>query len=176
MFVYLGLGSNLGDRAAHLRAGLVALEDVGAILAQSPVYRSAPMYITDQPEFLNMAALLETDLAPHDLLLACHAIEAREGRDRGPGATRNGPRQLDLDLLLALADLRPSDPAAAIRLALPDLTLPHPRLAERAFVLRPLCDIAPDLIDPRTGTRICDLAERVRDQDVYLVGDLAALA
>jgi 2-amino-4-hydroxy-6-hydroxymethyldihydropteridine diphosphokinase len=175
MFVYLGLGSNLGDRAAHLRAGLVALEEAGTILAQSPVYASAPMYVTDQPEFLNMVALLATDLAPRDLLLACLAIEAQAGRDRGPEAVRNGPRPLDIDLLLALAEMRPGDPAAAIRLATPDLALPHPRLAERAFVLRPLCDIAPDLIDPRTGTRSCDLANSVRDQGVHLMGDLAAL-
>lgn len=175
MFVYLGLGSNLGDRAAHLRAGLVALGAVGTLLAQSPVYRSAPMYITDQPEFLNMVALLETDLAPYDLLQRCQAIEAQEGREREAGYVRNGPRPLDLDLLLALAEMHPGDPAAAIRLATPDLTLPHPRMAERAFVLLPLCDIAPDLIDPRTGSRICNLAKAVRDQDLHLAGDLAAL-
>src|SRR5579875_1310923 len=100
MFVYLGLGSNLGDRAAHLRAGISALKALGTVLALSPVYASAPMYITEQPEFLNMAALLETQLSAPDLLAGCKRIEHAEGRDLSSAAQRNGPRPLDIDLLL----------------------------------------------------------------------------
>jgi 2-amino-4-hydroxy-6-hydroxymethyldihydropteridine diphosphokinase len=173
MFVYLGLGSNLGDRAAHLRAGIAALGEAGTVLAQSPVYESAPMYITDQPMFLNMAVLLATDLPLPTLLAVCKQAEGREGRDQG--ATRNGPRPLDCDILLALSARRPDDPSAAIRLATPALTVPHPRLHERAFVLLPLCDLAPTLIDPRTGMTVCDLARGVQDQAIQKLGDLAQL-
>jgi 2-amino-4-hydroxy-6-hydroxymethyldihydropteridine diphosphokinase len=175
MDVYLGLGSNLGDRAAHLRAGIAALGEAGTVRAQSPVYESAPMYITDQPAFLNMAVLLTTGLALPDLLAVCQQAEVRAGRDRGPGAVRNGPRPLDCDILLALAAPRPGDLAAAIRLATPALTVPHPRLHERAFVLLPLCDLAPALIDPRSGMTVCDLARAVQDQPILKLGELADL-
>src|SRR5579883_1912234 len=163
MFVYLGLGSNLGDRAAHLRAGISALKALGTVLALSPVYASAPMYITEQPEFLNMA----------ELLAGCKRIEHAEGRDLSSAAQRNGPRPLDIDLLLALATHEPDNAQVAVRLATPALVLPHPRLRERAFVLVPLCDLEPTLIDPRTGEAICTLADAVRDQPLRKLGDLA---
>ncbi len=175
MDVYLGLGSNLGDRVAHLRAGIAALGEAGTVRAQSPVYESAPMYITDQPAFLNMAVLLETALTLPALLAICKEAEQRAGRDQGPGAVRNGPRPLDCDILLALAAPRPAAPTAAIRLATPALTVPHPRLHERAFVLLPLCDLAPTLIDPRFGMTICELARGVQDQALQKLGDLADL-
>jgi 2-amino-4-hydroxy-6-hydroxymethyldihydropteridine diphosphokinase len=175
MFVYLGLGSNLGDRVAHLRTGISALAASGTMLAVSPVYASVPMYITDQPEFLNMAALLETQMSVQALLAVCKRIEAEAGRDLSPMSQRNGPRPLDIDLLLALAERKPNDPQVALRLATPALTLPHPRLRERAFVLVPLCALEPTLIDPRTFEAICELADAVRDQPLQKLGDLADL-
>ncbi|WP_153131484.1 2-amino-4-hydroxy-6-hydroxymethyldihydropteridine diphosphokinase [Dechloromonas hortensis] len=137
---YIALGANLGDPAATVRAAFAALANLphSRLVRSSSLYRTAPVGLTEQPEFINAAAALETTLAPEALLDALFDIEARFGRQR---AERNGPRTLDLDLLL-YADLE---------LDLPRLTLPHPRLHLRAFVLQPLAEIAPDLRLPRRG-------------------------
>jgi 2-amino-4-hydroxy-6-hydroxymethyldihydropteridine diphosphokinase len=171
--IFIGLGSNQNDRAANLRAGVHA---IGAIttgpvrLRLSPVYASAPMYVTDQPPFLNMVVEGETSLTPGAVLRHCKASEAAAGRDLGPTAQHYGPRPLDLDLLLAYdAHDQP------IILTTPDLILPHPRMAERAFVLLPLADLAPDLVHPLFGRTIEDLARDVRDQAITLCGDLPTL-
>ena len=162
---YLGLGSNLGDRAATLRAAVCALAAHLNILAVSSLYDTAPQLVTDQPRFLNAALAGTTELDPLALLRAAKAIETALGRVPGP---RYGPRALDIDLLL-VDDLV---------LATPALTLPHPRLAERAFALLPLAEIAariaPTLVLPPTGALITDLARAARstENEVRLIGPL----
>jgi 2-amino-4-hydroxy-6-hydroxymethyldihydropteridine diphosphokinase len=138
---FVGLGANLGDREAALHRAIERLGEVGTIEAVSPVYETDPVGYLDQPAFLNTVVRLRTDLSPERLLAALHRIEQEAGRVR---TFRNAPRTLDLDLLLYDDWIR-DDPA---------LTLPHPRLHERAFVLVPLRDLAPDLVHPRLGRTI----------------------
>ena len=138
---YIALGANLGDPAATVRAAFGALANLPQtrVVHSSSLYRTAPVGITEQPEFVNAVAQLETGLAPEALLDALLDIEHRFGRVR---AERNGPRTLDLDILL-YNDLF---------VDLPRLTLPHPRLHLRAFVLYPLAEVAPDLVIPGRGS------------------------
>lgn len=142
---YVGLGSNQTDPVDQLRRALLELDLLPRtrLAAQSPLYRSAPVGPPDQPRFINAVAALETALDATALLDGLQAIEQAHGRIR---TRRWGPRTLDLDLLL-YDDLRRDDPR---------LTLPHPRLHERAFVLQPLHAIAPDLWIPGHG-RVVDL-------------------
>ena len=138
---YVALGANLGDPKATVLAAFAALANLpeSRVARCSSLYRTAPVGILSQPDFVNAVALLETALAPEALLDALLDIEARFGRIR---RERNGPRTLDLDLLLY----------DDIELDLPRLTLPHPRLHLRAFVLLPLAEVAPDLAIPRRGS------------------------
>lgn len=138
---YIALGANLGDPASTVRAAFAALAELpgSRLVRSSSLYRTAPVGITEQPEFVNAAAELATGLEPEALLDALLAVEQVFGRVR---AERNGPRTLDLDLLL-YDDLQ---------LDLPRLTLPHPRLHLRAFVLQPLAEIAPELQLPGRGS------------------------
>jgi 2-amino-4-hydroxy-6-hydroxymethyldihydropteridine diphosphokinase len=130
---YVGFGGNLADPADTLRSAAAELgREAGRIAAASPVYRSLPVGVTDQPPFLNAVAALDTPLGADALLDVLLAVEAAHGRVRD---VRWGPRTLDLDLLWFEGVVR--DDAR--------LTLPHPRAHEREFVLRPLCDLAPDL-------------------------------
>lgn len=147
---YIGLGSNLGDPRAQVLRGFDALSRLpdSQLLARSGLYRSAPWGVTDQPEFVNAAAEIETALASRELLEALLGIERAAGRDRS--GTRWGPRVLDLDLLL-YGDLECDEPG---------LTLPHPHLHERAFVLLPLNDLGPNLEVPGRG-RVRELLARV---------------
>jgi len=127
---FVALGSNLGDRVAYLaRASdaLAALPDT-SVLATSRVYETAPQDVTDQPAFLNQVLCLETGLAPLELLRACQAIEHASGRVR---QRRFGPRTIDVDILL-FQGVESDDP---------ELTLPHPRMMQRAFVMAPLAEI-----------------------------------
>jgi 2-amino-4-hydroxy-6-hydroxymethyldihydropteridine diphosphokinase len=130
---YIGLGSNMADPVAQVRQARDELARLPSsrLLAFSSLYRTAPVGELDQPDFINGVALIETGLTPHELLKALLEIEHRHGRVR---EHRNGPRTLDLDIL-TYDDLQCSDC---------HLTLPHPRMHERAFVLRPLFEIAPD--------------------------------
>jgi 2-amino-4-hydroxy-6-hydroxymethyldihydropteridine diphosphokinase len=149
--VFVGLGANLGDAAQTLRS---AVEQIGRlpstrVVALSPFYASAPVDATG-PDYTNAVAELRTDLPPAALLLALLGIEAEHGRQR---PHRHAPRTLDLDLLLY--GQRVSDD--------PAVTLPHPRLHLRAFVLRPLLDIAPALVHPRLGPLV-DHVAAVADQ------------
>ena len=148
--VLLGVGGNLGDRLAHLRRGVALLAPEVSVAAASALYESAPWGVTDQPPFLNAALRVETRLSPHDLLAKCKAVEAAAGRTPG---RRWGPRVLDLDILL-YGDLRLDDEA---------LTLPHPRIAERGFVLRPLADLAPEIVPPgwrrSVGAALAEIGE-----------------
>jgi 2-amino-4-hydroxy-6-hydroxymethyldihydropteridine diphosphokinase len=160
--VYLGLGSNLGDRDALLRAAFDALSLAVAIDCVSSVYDTAPMLLTEQPRFHNIACAGRTALAPHDLLRTAKGIEAALGRTPG---VRYGPRAIDVDILL-YDDLV---------LETPDLVIPHPGIAERAFVLFPLCEIAPELVHPVLRVPLCALAEARAAADVRRVGPLFPL-
>jgi 2-amino-4-hydroxy-6-hydroxymethyldihydropteridine diphosphokinase len=142
----IALGSNIGDRDATMRNAITALRELGQIKAVSRFYETDPVGFTDQPKFLNAAALLETELEPLPLLHALLEIERANGRDRSVGP-RKGPRTLDLDLLLY------SD---AI-LSSAELTLPHPELHQRRFVLEPLAEIAPLLVHPTLGKNVATL-------------------
>jgi 2-amino-4-hydroxy-6-hydroxymethyldihydropteridine diphosphokinase len=161
--VYLGLGSNLGDRDEHLRAGLRALSPAVVIARVSSVFDTAPLLLTDQPRFHNIVCIGRTALAPDALLRLAKRIEHAQGR---AGGLRYGPRPLDIDILF-YDDLI---------LRTPELTLPHPGIAERAFVLLPLAEIAPDLRHPLLGADIRALASKVRDQDARRAGALFAPA
>jgi 2-amino-4-hydroxy-6-hydroxymethyldihydropteridine diphosphokinase len=143
--VALALGSNLGDRAAHLRAGVTALRRVIAVEAVSSVYATEPVGPA-QPEFLNAALIGTTRLAPRPLLRAALAAEAAAGRRR---TVRDAPRTLDIDVVLYGDRI----------FRTPDLVVPHPRWRERGFVLAPLGEIAPDWVDPETGLAVQVLAE-----------------
>ncbi|MDP2168830.1 MAG: 2-amino-4-hydroxy-6-hydroxymethyldihydropteridine diphosphokinase [Rhodocyclaceae bacterium] len=132
---YVALGANLGAPIVTVRAAIEALRGLAGarLLSVSSLYRTAPVGLRDQPDFINAVAALEVTGSADDFLATLFAIEASFGRVRG---IKNAPRTLDLDLLLFGAELRDS----------PGLTLPHPRLIERAFVLAPLAEIAPTLV------------------------------
>jgi 2-amino-4-hydroxy-6-hydroxymethyldihydropteridine diphosphokinase len=142
---YLGLGSNVGEREEHLRAAVELLGERGVeVVAVSSTYETEPVgEVLDQPDFLNAAVRIRTDLEPEALLDACKAVEAERGR--APDAPRHSPRPLDVDLLL-LGDLQ---------LSTGRLTLPHPEVTSRRFVLAPLLELDPDLALP-DGTRLAD--------------------
>lgn len=151
---YVGLGSNLANPPVQIESGLRAIAALprSRLSARSRLYRSAPWGRRDQPEFVNAVASLDTALGPRELLDALLAIERSAGRERGAG--RWGPRTLDLDIL-AYADVQCDEPG---------LHLPHPHAHERAFVLLPLAEIAPDLLIPGHGT-VVDLASRLDSGD-----------
>lgn len=157
--VYLGLGSNLGDRDANLAAAIQALAPVVAVERVSSVYDTAPMDYANQPRFHNLVCEGETDLSPVALLHAVKEIERRLGRQQGP---RYGPRVIDIDLLFY----------DQLVLQTGELTLPHPRVAERAFVLAPLAEIAPMMVHPVLGETAEELLRRVSTSDVERVGPL----
>ncbi len=138
MLVYLGLGSNLGDRAGNLGAAVAGLERAGVdVRRRSPLYESAPVGPPDQPWYLNAVVEAETTLAPRELLAAAKAVEAALGRRPGP---RWGPRPVDVDILLY--GERQVDERE------PWLTIPHPEMWRRLFVLLPLRDLRPELRGP----------------------------
>ncbi len=157
--VYLALGSNLGDRDANLRAALAALQPQVLIDRVSSVYDTAPQLVLDQPRFHNIVCSGRTRLDPLALLHLAKDIERELGRVPGP---RYGPRLIDIDLLLY------DDEA----IATPELTIPHPRMAERAFVLVPLAEIAPDLLHPILHAEIKSLAAALPDLGVMRLGGL----
>ena len=159
---YLGLGSNVGDRLRHLRAAVELLDDHGvAVTATSSVYETEPVgEILDQPDFLNAAVAIVTDHGPEELLDTCKAIEVEQGRLLG--GPRHGPRPLDVDLLL-LGDLQ---------LETERLTLPHPQVTSRRFVLEPLLELDAELALP-DGTSLRDALEALGpDQRADPVGPL----
>jgi len=156
MLAAIALGSNLSSRfgapADNLREAIHRLEDLGTVTAVSRFHETEPVGYKQQPRFLNAAALLETDVAPHDLLRGLLAIEHSMGRDRASSPPK-GPRIIDLDLLLygslVLDDLR--------------LTLPHPSQHERRFVLAPLAELAPNWKHPTLELSIQQLLQSLTD-------------
>jgi 2-amino-4-hydroxy-6-hydroxymethyldihydropteridine diphosphokinase len=142
---YIGMGGNLaswaGQPEATLAAAALRLESLGRVICRSSLYSTEPVGFAAQPRFVNAVVGLETELEPKELLRSLLAIEKEFGRDRAAGIP-NGPRTLDLDILL-FGDLEIGEPG---------LEIPHPRLAKRAFVLIPLNEIASDAVVPRAGT------------------------
>ena len=159
--VYLSLGANLGDREAWLARALDALQalDSTTLVMYSSCYETEPVGITDQPRFLNMAAAIETALAPLEMLDAVKAIERGLGRQQ---RHRWGPREIDIDLILwGQHEVKGER-----------LTLPHPEFRERAFVLEPLREFAGDVTDPVTGKTVDELAEALYARTPQLRQDI----
>lgn len=154
--VFIALGANTGDRSAHLRRGLALLEPELRVAAVSPLYESAPVGVTDQPDFLNAVLRAETALEPLALLDKLKAVETTVGRRPGP---RWGPRPLDLDIL-AYDDLV---------METERLTIPHPRIGERGFVLKPLLDLVPNLVLPGWSGTIEEALASANTQDLSRV-------
>ena len=152
---YIGLGGNVGDSRAILDRAVALLCDGAEVrlIARSSDYRTPPWGVTDQAPFANLCIAVETSLAPRQLLERAHAVEQALGRDRTQ-EQRWGPRTCDIDII-AYDDVSLDDAS---------LTLPHPRLLERAFVLIPLSEIEPDLII--RGTRIADAAARFAHEKI----------
>jgi 2-amino-4-hydroxy-6-hydroxymethyldihydropteridine diphosphokinase len=155
--VYLSLGSNLGDREANLQRARDALERENMrIRRRSAVYETEPRDVPDQPWFLNLTAACETSISAWDLLLVVQRIEREAGRRRDASTVTRGPRVIDIDILLfgdAVIDT-------------PRLTVPHPRMLERRFVLEPLVEIAPDLRHPISKKLVREYLSDVAEQRV----------
>jgi 2-amino-4-hydroxy-6-hydroxymethyldihydropteridine diphosphokinase len=150
--VFLALGANLGDRERNLNESLVRLAPFVHVTSSSAIYETEPVGVREQPWFLNMVVRGTTTLSPVDLLRRVKKIEIEMGRSEG---IRFGPRPIDIDILFydRVIELSPA------------LTIPHPRLHERAFVLVPLAEIASDFVHPRFRTRIRDLLARLESTD-----------
>ncbi len=157
--VYLSLGSNLGDRAEHLRAALAALPSDRLIVVRvSSVYETAPVDKLDQPDFLNVAAEIQTTLFPMQLLSRTQRIERALGRRR---FVEKGPRTVDIDILLYGDSVIRS----------PQLVVPHPRMHLRRFVLEPMAELAPDLRHPVLRRTMSELRAAVLNQTVRRLTD-----
>jgi 2-amino-4-hydroxy-6-hydroxymethyldihydropteridine diphosphokinase len=156
--VFLALGTNLGDRLANLQAAVAAIAPRVSILAQSHVYETPAWGYEDQPPFLNMVIKGETALAPEALLAYVKSLESELGRTP---SFHWGPRLIDIDILFY----------DQLILHTADLTIPHPRLQERAFVLVPLADVAADLVHPVLGKTISQLLANVDRSGIELIDD-----
>jgi 2-amino-4-hydroxy-6-hydroxymethyldihydropteridine diphosphokinase len=152
---YIGMGANLaswaGTPEATLVAAVAALRRLGSVVRRSSLYSTEPVGFAEQPRFVNAVVGLETELEPRGLLRGLLAIEREFGRDRSASFV-NGPRTLDLDILMY----------GDVQITETDLQIPHSRLGERAFVLVPLCEIAPDTVDVRSGRTVSQLLESLR--------------
>ncbi len=156
--VFIGVGSNISPEE-NIQKALSLLRKAVVVTAVSPWYRTRPLYVEDQAKFVNLVVEASTGLGPMELLSRLQSIEQELGRVR---TRRYGERTIDLDLLL-YGDTVLDDPSC---------TLPHPRMCERDFVLRPLCDISPDLMHPVLHRTIDSLLSSVKEKTI--IGDLAA--
>jgi 2-amino-4-hydroxy-6-hydroxymethyldihydropteridine diphosphokinase len=158
---YLALGSNVGDREANLREALERLESEEVrVTRKSSIYETEPRYVLDQPEFLNAVVETETSLFPLQLLARLRKIEQEMGRKR---MTPNGPRNIDVDILFYGRSI----------IAAPDLQVPHPRIAQRRFVLEPLAEIAPSFRHPQTGKTAAEMLIDLEPQGVRRVSGIS---
>jgi 2-amino-4-hydroxy-6-hydroxymethyldihydropteridine diphosphokinase len=147
--IFLGLGSNMGDRPSHLQKALKALSLKIKVLKVSGIYDTAPVGNTRQARFLNLVCEGQTFLSPGNLLTFAKEIEKTQGRKPGPV---NGPRPIDIDIIFYGNSI----------INTPDLIIPHPRLTGRAFVLVPLAEIAPDFVEPVSGKTIKETLQNLR--------------
>ncbi|MDI6889955.1 MAG: 2-amino-4-hydroxy-6-hydroxymethyldihydropteridine diphosphokinase [Thermodesulfovibrionales bacterium] len=147
---YIGIGSNLGNRQENCLRAIEILEKRGiTVKKKSSIYETEPWGVKDQPRFINMAIEVETGLEPKELLRILKEVEREVGREE---SFKWGPRIIDLDILLFDALILRED----------NLEIPHPLMHERDFVLRPLCEIAPERIHPILKVRVCDLMQELR--------------
>jgi 2-amino-4-hydroxy-6-hydroxymethyldihydropteridine diphosphokinase len=146
--VYLSLGANVGDRAGHIREAIARLESAGRVIAVSSLYETEPVELTDQPWFLNCTVSMETAKTPAHLMTTLLTIEQEMGRRR---AQKKGPRTIDIDILLFISD------GSDTIVDSPELTIPHPAMHERRFVLEPLAEIAPEARHPALNKTIREL-------------------
>jgi 2-amino-4-hydroxy-6-hydroxymethyldihydropteridine diphosphokinase len=144
--VYLSLGSNLGDRAAHLRSAIAQLDAAGRLLAASAMYETQPVDLPNQPWFLNCAIAIQSSMAPRELLNFALRIESIMGRLR---MQEKGARNIDIDILLFGSQVVDE----------PGLKIPHPAMHQRRFVLEPLAEIAPNAIHPPQGKSVQELLQ-----------------
>ncbi len=152
--VYLSLGSNLGERERNLEEAIALLEEAGVkVLRRSSIYETEPQDVRDQPWFLNLVVEAETELFPKQLLSRARKIEQQLGRKR---IQPKGPRTIDIDILLY---------GTAV-IEMEELTVPHPRLAERRFVLAPLAELAPELRHPVTRRSVREMLSAISGQKV----------
>ncbi len=153
--VYISLGSNLGDRRGNCRKGIEALAAAEGcrVVKQAPCYRTSPVGFAEQDWFVNTVVKAETALAPEALLFRLKAIEADAGRK--PAAVRFGPRVLDMDILLFADRIVKAG----------GLSIPHPRMHERRFVLVPFCDIDPEVVHPVLGLSVRELLRRLNEEE-----------
>ena len=162
--VYIGLGSNLGDRVALLQAAINAIQHLGDSIKISAVYETEPFGVDeDQPKYLNMVMAIRTDSSAAGLLSEFLDIERAHGRTRH---RPNESRTLDIDILMYGDRV----------LDTPELVLPHPRMHERAFVMLPLSEIAPQAVHPTLKITVSEIAAELSDQGVYRVGEIDELA
>jgi 2-amino-4-hydroxy-6-hydroxymethyldihydropteridine diphosphokinase len=155
---YIGIGSNLGNRQKNCSRAIEMLETRGIVVKKrSSMYETKPWGVADQPQFINMALEVDTGLEPYDLLRMLKDIERELGRRE---TSKWGPRIIDLDILL-FDDLFLRDNS---------LQIPHPLMHERDFVLKPLCEIAPDKIHPLRKVKMCDLLQELEKQDSRIQG------
>jgi 2-amino-4-hydroxy-6-hydroxymethyldihydropteridine diphosphokinase len=158
--VYLALGTNLGDREGNLERAIERLNEGRiTVVRRSSIYETEPRDVMDQPWFLNMVVECETRFFPKQLMGKLLRIEKQMGRNRGGGVVLRGPRLIDIDVLLFRDAVMETT----------ELTVPHPRMHERRFVLEPLLELAPDARDPRTGERFRKALAAVRGQKITKV-------
>ena len=156
--VYIALGTNIGDRAVNMQQALKELESIMQVEERSPIYETPPWGLVDQPDFLNQVVRGETELSPVELIKALKEIEAEMGR---VPTIRYGPRLIDLDLLLYDDLVFETE----------KLSIPHPRMRGRAFVLVPLADLAPEIIHPVYGETVIEMLAEVDPAGIHVYSD-----
>ena len=156
--VYIALGTNIGDRAENMQQALKKLESIMQVEERSPIYETPPWGLVDQPDFLNQVVRGETELSPVELIKALKEIESEMGR---VPTIRYGPRLIDLDLLLYDDLVFETE----------KLSIPHPRMRGRAFVLVPLADLAPEIIHPVYGETVIEMLAEVDPAGIHVYSD-----